>query len=127
MTIKSALLSARQYLKRAKPARQSRKWGAWTFRPPTFELAIKRNQRQYEVDLDECKTAADVLDWIMQVRGKTGIDDKDLADLIHALDDILSIQANLCPGGENRTVDPRTLAKQRGFSTEPPQGFGETN
>ena len=54
------------------------------------------------VDLDRCTTSAEVLDWILQIRHKTWTTDQDVADLVHALDDVLRPQAKLCSWGVER-------------------------
>ncbi len=56
----------------------------------------------YEVDLERCRTSAEVLDWIFQVAGKTWCTDKILGGLIHMLDKILHPQATLCSFGRER-------------------------
>lgn len=71
-------------------------WGRWSL---DRELCVLRHPR-YEVDLEKCLTPAAVLDWIAQVAGKTwGDRDATLAGLVRALDDVLHLQATLCPCG----------------------------
>lgn len=53
----------------------------------------------YEIDLDECRTSAQVLDWICQIAHKTWATDAVLAALVRQLDRVLRPQVNLCSGG----------------------------
>src|SRR5581483_6643128 len=59
---------------------------------------------EYEIDLNQCKNPAEVLDWIAQMKHKTWVDDSLLAGLVRALDDILDMQANLCSCGNAKEL-----------------------
>ncbi len=81
-------------------------WGRWRLDEKAGVLAIydERVRWLYEVDLDRCRTCAQVLDWIYQLQGKPWLSDGDLRDFLKALDDVLGpIQANYCPGGRDST------------------------
>lgn len=53
----------------------------------------------YFVDLDRCRTPAEVLDHIAQVSAKTWCTPIVRSGLVVALDDVLLLQANLCGDG----------------------------
>lgn len=65
----------------------------WRYKPQTCTLEWNQH---YEIDLERCRTAAQVLDWIMQVAGKAWVTDKCLAGLVHALDELLHPQETMC-------------------------------
>jgi hypothetical protein len=58
----------------------------------------------YTIGLDHCRSAAEVLDAIVMVRRFDWATDACLAGLIHALDDLLNLNLNLCSWGIHRTV-----------------------
>lgn len=77
-------------------------WGPWSL---DTETNVLDGPSGYYVDLDRCQTSAQVLDWIMQIAGKTwGAEPETLAGLVHALNDILRPQANLCGSGYGTTM-----------------------
>lgn len=81
------------------------KWGYWTYEWETHTLNIlkeyKGHLHDYQVDLDECTTSSELLDWIYQLNTKSWIEPQDLGDFIRATDDILEPQAHLCSCGRN--------------------------
>lgn len=56
----------------------------------------------YFIPFAECKTSAQVLDWVMQVSGKVWCDDATLGGLVRAIEYHLDPQANLCSNGIER-------------------------
>ncbi len=56
----------------------------------------------YYVDLDTCRTSAEMLDWIFQVAGKAGISTEDLGYLVRDLDALLTPQRTLCSWGTTK-------------------------
>ena len=67
----------------------------------------------YSVDLERCRTSAEVLDWIFQVSTKTWAPPEVVGELVRALDAALSPQATLCSFGEERgPLDIAALLKQ---------------
>lgn len=98
---------------KSKLRRMNQRWGNWEYDPETFVL--RHGPGDYEVDLDDCATAGQVLDWIMQVAGKGSIFVRDVRDLLEALREILDVQRSICPSGDNRTISPRRVAASRGF------------
>lgn len=79
-------------------------WGPWHL-DGNQRLLFVTDPYRYEVDLDDCHTSAQVLDWICQVAGKTWADDAILAGLVRAIDDVLYPAENLCSGGRAKSID----------------------
>jgi hypothetical protein len=99
-----------EFEKRHREKIQKNKWGRWRYNPTTHCLEIVKNvggrTDSYDVDLDRCNTGAKLLDWIYQVKGKNFISPDDVADLVYAIDDILSVvQSKLCSMGKNIEFD----------------------
>jgi hypothetical protein len=86
-------------------------WGPWRLDPDTYVL-FWGDPRRYEVDLERCRTSAEVLDWICQVAGKQWSDDANLAGLVRAINDVLHPQASLCSWGASRRI-AKTKIRQR--------------
>lgn len=70
-------------------------WGPWFY----SENTIRSNQVDYEIDLDECTTSAQVLDWICQAAKKEWVTATVLGQLVIAINDLLDPQTTLCPWG----------------------------
>ncbi len=72
------------------------RWGNWHYVPDhgtgTLEHRDPAGGSVYEVDLASCDTGAEVLDWIVQIDGKSWATAEDVGYLVRALNDILSIQ-----------------------------------
>jgi len=96
-------------------------WGDWKYDARTFELTFRRNRHLYNVDLDQCRDSAEVLDWIMQVQ-KNWTTTEDLGHLVEALRDILHPQGSMCSWGRNKRVNPRHIAASRGYDVPPRPG-----
>jgi len=90
----------------------------------------------YQLDLDEARNAAELLDWLVQISYKSDTDPERLRDLFRELDEACQtvfgrgIQAVYCPWGEPRVVDwrqgatrPARLEAVRG-TTQPPSEDG---
>lgn len=87
--------------------------GQWVYLPKTFELAwTPINGSGYNIDLDDCTDAAQVLDWILQLSHKGWLSDQSLGQLIRAMDKVFKygLQGAVCPWGENTEIDPRVEA-----------------
>lgn|GEM_PF-4523067 len=94
-------------------------WGSWTF-SPSLTLYLDDHQGHcYEVDLERCRSAEQVLDWIFQIRQKSWATPTIMSDLLDALEDTLGVQANLCLGGASKTINPRAILKTRIWKEEP--------
>lgn len=72
------------------------KWGVWSLDLDTLTLtaALSRGQT-YAIELNRCLTAAQVLDWVMQIGGKSWRDEA-LSDFIDAIRDTVHPQGGLC-------------------------------
>jgi len=76
-------------------------WGPWEYKATSLVLDYKNGQ--YEVDLERCNSSAEILDWIVQVAGKSFITEADLGHLIRALDDLAcSLQSKVCGLGHDK-------------------------
>jgi hypothetical protein len=84
-------------------------WGPWKYKRSnlTLEYVPQDGHWWYEVDLERCGTAAEMLDWIFQINGKDKdcCSVEDLGHLIVALDDLLNPQANICSFGHASRLD----------------------
>lgn len=86
-------------------------WGPWHLDAGLMVLWTEAGGYRYEIDLEECLSAAQVLDWICQIAGKTwgGSDaehDQIVAGLVNAFIGILHPQANLCSFGRAKRITP---------------------
>lgn len=89
-------------------------WGPWKLDTEHLVLVREAPRREgggYEVDLEECKTSAEVLDWICQVAMKLWADERTVAGLVRAIQDILNPQAHLCSSGKSRTLSRARIAE----------------
>jgi len=55
----------------------------------------------YEIDLDRCKSAKEILDWIIQVQKKSWATDEIVSDLVLILNDIIDIQGHIVHSTES--------------------------
>jgi hypothetical protein len=67
-----------------------------------LDLHDSKGRWIYEVDLERCRTSAQVLDWIMQVATKLWATDAIIGALVRELDRLLEPQATLCSFGKER-------------------------
>lgn len=88
-----------------------KRWGPWRMSDDGTRLEREWDDpiRHYWVDLQRCTTSAEVLDSIMHASRASFADDAALAGLVRALDDVLNPMANLCSGGEPKTLSTRRL------------------
>lgn len=100
------------------PRRRTPDWGGWLLRRETRELALPVHRSlidfgddAYAVDLDDCRTSAQVLDWICQVASKSWATDEIVAGLVRALSDVLDPQSNLCSGGQGKALSAAALRR----------------
>lgn len=90
--------------------RRMRRWEPWHLDPDLRTLWTNAGGYLYEIDLDQCTTSAEVLDWIMQLHGKQwGVDV--VSGLVAAFRDILHPQANLCSFGRSETLTEEQVAE----------------
>jgi hypothetical protein len=89
-------------------------WGPWKLDAEVLVL-VKQGPSEdgggYEVYLGECETSAEVLDWICQVAAKLWADERTVAGLVHAIQDILDPQAYLCSGGRSYELSRERIAE----------------
>ena len=97
---------------------EPRQWGGWKLKKSTYELEYFPYAKgetgaaySYSVDLERCTTSAQMLDWIMQIAGKTWANDVCLAGLVRALDDVLAPQGTLCSFGKSKTLTEAAIRK----------------
>lgn len=91
-------------------------WGPWVLRADNMTLEVWPDGDHYcayYVDLEECLTSAEVLDHIAQVSQKrwAECDPRVIAGLVTALDDVLNLQANLCPCGRDTSMTRAEVAE----------------
>ncbi len=90
----------------------------WQLNKRTLDLSIKwpdirKGPGRYDVDLKQCTTSAEVLDWIMQVEEKRWATDQVLAQLLRELDRILQPQRTLCSEGKEKgPIDIKKVLKE---------------
>ena len=91
-------------------------WGCWRYCLNRTLECRDGHGYLYEIDLDRCRTSAEVLDWIMQVNAKTWATAGIMKDLLDALHDLLDPQGTMCSFGASRTINPReVLAGRPGY------------
>lgn len=88
--------------------------------PWRLVLFDEEGRHLYEIDLHECTTSAEVLDWIAQICTKGWGSDELIGMTTRALSHILDLQANYCSGGSDLTsknpVDiEKVVPEQIGF------------
>jgi hypothetical protein len=80
-------------------------WGGWELEGTYLSCApYAHNDMRYEFSITRCRSSAKVLDFIMQVAGKSWATAPLLAGLVRAFDDILRPQENLCSGGRDKRL-----------------------
>lgn len=101
-----------EYLKNKCKEEKMRKitWGPWRYDPKTLCLTWKDrfSAMEYEVDLERCTTAGDILDWVGQInRKKKWGTPEVLGYLVQALDDLLHLQSNILCLAPGKSFDVR--------------------
>jgi hypothetical protein len=79
------------------------RWGEWVL--DWDELTLTHQRENYGFDLERFKTAAQMLDMIVQVRTRRYMTATDVGDFVAALDDLFAIQPSLTPMGNARRID----------------------
>jgi len=82
--------------------RKHRSVGGWVVDRKHLSLTFAGKGIWYQIDLERCRTSAEVLDWICQIGGKAWATDAIIAGLVRALNYFLHPQANLCSFGHER-------------------------
>jgi hypothetical protein len=82
-----------------------RRWGPWQLSNDGLTLEQEGQQIRHNwIDLTRCTTSAELLDTIFHAARHGEVSDACIAGLIRALDDLLDPMANLCSGGEPKTL-----------------------
>jgi hypothetical protein len=90
------------------------RWGPWRLDPQKLSLYTEYGGTYYEISLETCTTAAEVLDWICQIHGKDW-PVEGVAHLVAALDDLLQPQRTLIRGQlTRRQIKSRIEAYAKG-------------
>lgn len=87
------------------------RWAPWVLdtEAPALIRIAEEGICDYPVDLDRCNTAAELLDWIFHLRGR--FNTETMAAFLRAADDVLKPQANLCTGGQGRTLSRQAIRR----------------
>lgn len=95
-------------------ARRLKRLQHWRYDPARLVLVHSHpHSYDYEVDPELCTTAAQALDRIAQVAGKTWATSECVGELVTALNLLLELQANLCPFGQARRADAAAILRAR--------------
>ncbi len=90
-------------------------WNGWMY--DKLRIVLIWSKPHYEVDVEQCRTSAHLLDWIFQVETKGWADDACIAGLIRALSELLDPQATLCSNGiEQGPIDVKHELKLEGLA-----------
>ncbi len=92
-----------------------RQWGGWKLDSERLVLEYPAypdaaGETHYRINLGDCTSSAHVLDEIMQIAGKNWATDECLAGFVHAINDILEPQANLCSFGMDLILNRERIA-----------------
>ena len=61
--------------------------GGWVYDPET--LVVRYGLDEYEVDLEQCSTSAQMLDWIFRFANKAGATPEAVGNLVQILNELL--------------------------------------
>ena len=81
-----------------------KQWGSWVLDSKRLVLTLEEDQ--YEIDLEEIRNSAEMLDWIFQLLNKGWTTPQMMYDFLIALECLFSPQSNICSFGVNREIDP---------------------
>jgi hypothetical protein len=88
-------------------------YGPWKY--DAKKLTLTHVGERYEIDLEECKTSAAVLDWIFQIRTKGWADAETMMGFVDVIRDKLRPQATLCSHGQEKgPIDVKKVIKASG-------------
>ena len=93
--------------------------GDWTFHKNMLTLEFTLDRHWYEIDLEECTTPAELLDWLFQMQGKAWCTAEALYDLFEIFEEVsqhmlgTSIQGGFCPFGNAKRVEWKQPAAGR--------------
>jgi hypothetical protein len=89
------------------------KWGKWKFDVERLVLVYRKGRHNYEVDVERMTNSSHTLDWIFQVAGKSWASPEDVGQLVFAIDDLISPQANLCSFGGDKKFNPTGFIRKK--------------
>ncbi len=99
---------------------QKVEWNGWEYDPEIGCLrydVVPKPAPRYLIQMERCRTSAEVLNWLVQVQKKEWAGDTCVAGLLAALDYLLNLQGSLCGSGkELGPINARLLAKKRSVS-----------
>ena len=90
--------------------KQPLRCGDWYFDAKILTLEYVNGRWNYQIDLEECTTPAELLDWLFQIQGKSWCTPEVLYDLFELLEAVskhmlgTSVQGAFCPFCKSRTV-----------------------
>jgi hypothetical protein len=93
------------------PRQDGLSWGPWRY--DAQRLTLEYGQERYEIDLEECDTAAEILDWICQVSQKSWCSPEDTGHLVDAFIALLDPQSHVCRSKSGRTVKAKTVLRTK--------------
>ena len=83
----------------------------WRFNPKNLTLYTAKSD--YEIDLEEIKNSASMLDWIFQIEGKTWGTDEVIAELLLFFSELFNPQGKLCSfGREQGPINPKKVISE---------------
>lgn len=92
------------------PNLKATKWGEWIFIESNFTLLHEKEE--YEIDLADINSNAEIVDWIFQIKSKNWGDAQTVFNLLDAFEIILNPQANCCPIGEDKEFSGIELTRK---------------
>jgi len=109
--LKEAEESRKAFIKKALEGKA--KWGAWCYNPNNLTLEIDSQvsgypkDDPYYVDLEECNTSAEVIDWLCQILGMNWSNKEEhVGYLLEAIDDLADgLQGVMYPSGRSARFD----------------------
>ena len=99
--------------------RKRRDWHGWLLHGTRLAYPAYPNGSHYWFDLTSFGSSAAVLDIIIQVNRKGWATEQCVVGLVHALDDILDPQENLCSGRTDKRLTPSLGGVGCECATEP--------
>lgn len=66
----------------------------------------------YPLDLECCRSSAEVLDWIAQLAHKSWMTTEDLGSFVRGLDALLGLQTRYCSRGKDRHVSAQEVRER---------------
>lgn len=80
-------------------------WGNWHLNSRTLELIYRAGYNQlYEIDLETITSSSQMLDWLLQIKGKAWASNQDITDLLQAFKELFDPQCYLCSFGEDKRI-----------------------